>query len=78
MCGKYRHRRLLFSYDIIKAAYEKLEDTADTNFTDDAMVVEKMLIILYNWCIGSYDNIKITTPEDMKIGCLYCNSKMEK
>lgn len=68
----------VFSYDIIKAAYEKLEDTADTNFTDDAMVVEKMLHYPIQLVIGSYDNIKITTPEDMKIGCLYCNSKMGK
>jgi len=68
----------VFSYDIIKAAYEKLEDTADTNFTDDAMVVEKMLHYPVQLVLGSYDNIKITTPEDMKIGCLYCNSKMEK
>lgn len=68
----------VFSYDIIKKAYEKLNDTADTIFTDDAMVVEQMLHYPIQLVIGSYDNIKITTPEDMKIGGLYCNSKLEK
>ena len=67
----------VFSYDIIKAAYEKLEDISDINFTDDAMVVEKMLHYPIQLVIGSYDNIKITTPEDMKIGGLYCTAKMK-
>lgn len=65
----------VFSYDIIKTAYEKLEESTDTNFTDDAMVVEKMLQYPVQLVMGSYENIKITTPEDMKIGCLYCAPK---
>lgn len=68
----------VFSYDIIKSAYEKMEEAKDINFTDDAMVVEKMLHYPIQLVMGSYQNIKITTPEDMKIGCLYCSSKMEE
>lgn len=68
----------VFSYDIIKAAYEKLDKAKDTNYTDDAMVVEKMLHYPIQLVMGSYQNIKITTPEDMKIGCLYSRSKTEE
>lgn len=62
----------VFSYDIIKTAYERLPKSEETNFTDDAMVVEKMLHYPIQLVMGSYENIKITTPEDMKIGSLYC------
>ena len=52
-----------FQVKIIKGAYQKPESPA---FTDDASVVEKMgyKISLFE---GSYRNIKITTPEDIKI-----------
>ena len=65
----------VFSYDIIKTAYEKIESSSETNFTDDAMVVEKMLHYPIKLVMGSYENIKITTPEDMKIGELFCDLK---
>lgn len=50
-----------FSIDLIKQAYQMKED--DT-MTDDASVVEKLghTISLFE---GSYENIKITTPEDL-------------
>ncbi len=35
--------------------------------TDDAMAVEQMLGVPVKLFEGSYQNIKITTPEDMKI-----------
>ena len=54
-----------FKYDLIKNAYENLPENADV--TDDASVVEiyggKVKIIE-----GSYDNIKITTIEDLDSG----------
>ncbi len=50
-----------FKLSLIKKAYETIEHTS---FTDDASVLENTgeRIILIN---GSYDNIKITTPEDL-------------
>lgn len=52
----------VFSYEILKDAYE----TADGDFTDDAALAEgagaKVKIYM-----GSYDNIKITTPQDIII-----------
>lgn len=60
-----------FEYNIIKQAYDKI--IADERYsgiiTDDAMVLEnanKEIKIKLIEC--SYDNIKITTPEDIIIG----------
>lgn len=54
-----------FKRDIIIKAYNKIKNTK-IEFTDDAEVVEK-----YGHKVeivsGSYDNIKITTREDLKI-----------
>jgi 2-C-methyl-D-erythritol 4-phosphate cytidylyltransferase len=52
-----------FEVDIIKKAYEIKEDTS---LTDDASVAERAgnIISLFE---GSYENIKITTPEDLVI-----------
>jgi 2-C-methyl-D-erythritol 4-phosphate cytidylyltransferase len=50
-----------FTIDLIKQAYQLKEDPT---MTDDASVVEKLghTISLFE---GSYENIKITTPEDL-------------
>ena len=37
------------------------------NITDDAMVVEQMMKVPVKLYEGSYENIKITTPEDLEI-----------
>lgn len=56
-----------FSYAIIRAAYEIIRDTDMRGITDDAMVVEATKIAKVKLVEGSYSNIKITTPEDLKI-----------
>jgi 2-C-methyl-D-erythritol 4-phosphate cytidylyltransferase len=52
----------VFGYDIISEAYKKAVEEA----TDDAALVEKLgyKVKLY---AGSYDNIKITTPQDLLV-----------
>ena len=60
-----------FSYALVKEAYDKLMKQEDDTITDDAMVVEKMLQYPIKLVEGSYENIKITTPEDLKIGKLF-------
>jgi 2-C-methyl-D-erythritol 4-phosphate cytidylyltransferase len=52
----------LFSFDIITQAHELIKD----DVTDDATMVEHLGygVRLY---MGSYDNIKITTPEDLAL-----------
>lgn len=55
-----------FKYDLILACHKKLLDEG-VYVTDDTMVVERYgnKVFLYE---GSYNNIKITTPEDLIIG----------
>ncbi|NJN42170.1 MAG: 2-C-methyl-D-erythritol 4-phosphate cytidylyltransferase [Flammeovirgaceae bacterium] len=52
-----------FDIDLIKKAYQQKEEA---NMTDDASVAEKAgyAILLFE---GSYDNLKITTAEDLPI-----------
>ena len=63
----------VFSYELIKNAYEELLineaglQKAGINITDDAMVVETFMRKPVKLVKGSYENIKITTPEDLKI-----------
>ncbi len=57
----------VFSYDIVKGAYEMLMREQHISVTDDAMVVEQMLNHPIRLVYGSYENIKITTPEDLEM-----------
>lgn len=62
-----------FEYSLIKDAYTTLIEQEEKGIrtsipvTDDAMVVEYFLKQKVHLVYGSYENIKITTPEDMKI-----------
>jgi 2-C-methyl-D-erythritol 4-phosphate cytidylyltransferase len=64
-----------FQVELIKKAYESKEDPS---LTDDASIAERAghLISLFE---GSYENIKITTPEDLIIAeALLRNKKMRR
>ena len=52
----------------IKEAYRKMMDAKDDSVTDDGMVMETYGIRGVRMIKGSYENIKITTPEDMLLG----------
>ena len=49
----------------------------DITVTDDAMVVEQMLKAPVRLFEGSYENIKITTPEDLEIAEGFLRKKRE-
>ena len=61
----------VFKYPLIRSAYERLqkEETVllekGVAITDDAMVVELLTDTKVKIVMGSYENIKITTPEDL-------------
>ena len=63
----------VFAYPLIKAAYTLLMEQEEEllekgiHITDDAMVVEAFTDQRVRLEEGSYKNIKITTPEDLKI-----------
>ena len=56
-----------FVYDLVYGAYTKLlsDEAYQKGITDDAMVVETMCGGNVKLVEGSYENIKVTTPEDM-------------
>ena len=60
-----------FSYALILDAYEKMIVSGDNTVTDDAMVVERMTGQKVRVIEGSYQNIKITTPEDLLVAEAY-------
>ncbi|MCI5596887.1 MAG: 2-C-methyl-D-erythritol 4-phosphate cytidylyltransferase [Lachnospiraceae bacterium] len=57
-----------FITDEIRQAYEKMMAEEAKNITDDAMVMEQFGDRRVKLIEGSYENIKITTPEDIVIG----------
>lgn len=66
-----------FSYEIIKKAYTYLIEretellAKGLSITDDAMVLEITGEVSVKIVEGSYKNIKITTPEDLKIAEIF-------
>ena len=61
----------VFETKLVKEAYEKLMGQKEIRVTDDAMVVEQMLRAKVKLVQGSYENIKITTSEDLQIAALF-------
>lgn len=55
----------IFSYAEIREAYQKAKQQGMQGITDDAMVMEQYGSLKVKLEEGSYDNIKITTPEDI-------------
>ena len=66
-----------FRVDLIKEAFEKFYKSGDSSssMTDDAMLVEKYTGHKVKIIEGDYKNIKITTPEDIKLAEFYLLDK---
>lgn len=65
----------VFRTSLIVEAYSRLMREEYINVTDDAMVVERMMDVPVKLFEGSYENIKITTPEDLEIAEVFLNAK---
>lgn len=57
----------VFDYALIKDAYFELMKRDEIRVTDDAMVLELIKGMPVKLVEGSYENIKITTPEDLYV-----------
>lgn len=68
----------VFENNLVKKAYEMLLSQEQINVTDDAMVVEQMLNHKVKLVSGSYENIKITTPEDLDIAEVFMEKNGRK
>lgn len=55
----------VFEAALIKEAYFRLMQEKSLAVTDDAMVVERLMGLPVRLVEGSYENIKVTTPEDL-------------
>jgi len=66
-----------FSYGLISKAYTTLLSDVQyqKGITDDAMIVEALTSARVKLVEGSYENIKVTTPEDMKIAECFLQPK---
>ena len=68
----------VFSYEVIKNAYENLMDLVTIKgITDDAMVVEQYSDIKVKMVEGSYDNVKVTTQGDIELVKSYFKKEMD-
>ncbi len=61
----------IFQYKLIRNAHESIRTRDMSNVTDDAMVVEQETGVKVCLAEGSYQNIKITTPEDLEIAEMF-------
>ena len=65
----------VFSVPLIAEAFARQMKEDCSNVTDDAMVVEAQMGVKIHMTQGSYENIKITTPEDLLIAETMLNKK---
>lgn len=69
-----------FDYGLVRAAYDRLfeDPSAQPTITDDAMVVEIMTRQKVHLVKGSYENIKVTTPEDLEVAGVFLKKREKK
>lgn len=67
-----------FSFSLIYEAYGRMMSRKEyqRGITDDAMVVETMTDARVKLTEGSYQNIKVTTPEDMDVAKAFLRKKI--
>ena len=65
----------VFSVPLIAEAFTRQMKEDCSHVTDDAMVVEAQMGVRIHMTQGSYENIKITTPEDLLIAETMLNKK---
>lgn len=65
----------IFEKTLIMQAYKSIMEYEDETITDDAMVVEKTTGRKVRLIKGSYENIKITTPEDLPIAEIFAEKR---
>ena len=65
----------IFEKSLIMEAYARLMKEEHEDVTDDAMAVERMMKVTVKMFEGSYQNVKITTPEDLAIAKVFLREK---
>lgn len=60
-----------FLYEDIMKAYALMEQSGDSDITDDTMIIERYIGKKTKLIMGDYCNIKITTPEDLSVAEIF-------
>lgn len=68
----------VFEYNLILEAHNSIRKGTMENITDDAMVVEMATCNPVKLVEGSYENIKITTPEDLLIADVFLKNREQE
>lgn len=66
----------IFEKSLIMQAYSRLMREEYIHVTDDAMAVEQTMKAPVKLFEGAYENIKITTPEDMEIAQVFLQKRI--
>jgi 2-C-methyl-D-erythritol 4-phosphate cytidylyltransferase len=66
-----------FYTDVLKEAYTQLFKTEDSQITDDAMIVERYSDRQVYVAQGDYENIKLTTPEDLTLAEIIIKKRLK-
>lgn len=64
-----------FDYALAMDSYQKAMESKDKDITDDAMVVQRYGNAKVVMVEAGYENIKVTTPEDIEIAKCFLNAK---
>lgn len=66
-----------FSYKLVRTAYDEImaDSALQSGITDDAMVVESRTDCKVKLVKGSYENLKVTTPEDLLLAEVLISGK---
>ena len=65
----------VFDFRLAYGAYHAAMESGRTDMTDDAMIVESFTDVKVKLVEGSYENIKITTPEDLEIAEVFLRKR---
>ena len=66
----------VFDFSLAYRAYAALEESGRSDVTDDSMIIEAFTDTKVKLVEGSYENIKLTTPEDRKIAETFLHNQM--
>ena len=67
----------VFEYESIHKAYKAAVESGREDITDDSMVMESFGEREIHFVEGNYDNIKLTTPDDLIHGMAILRAKMD-
>lgn len=66
-----------FSYELAFSSYDMAISNGDGSITDDAMVVQRYGNARVAMLEGGYENIKVTTPEDIAVAECFLKNRQE-